>query len=371
MLLSAFSFGSFAAQASTLKSGNYEYKIRDDGNVTIYRYIGNEYEVVIPEEIDGHTVTKIAHDAFAEPYYPYLTYSASSLIRTVTIPKTITKIEWTNFYELPYLNNIFVDEENANYSSERGVLFNKDKSTLLIYPSARLDETYKIPTSVKKINYRAFYNSKYLNHVTITENVKTIKIGAFLNCFNIEDIYIPKTVKKIENCALGCKKIYYSCWYDPKNLSSEDLDSWDPSENFEYVIAPDKSFIVYGEKGSEAEKYCKRSPKFFDEDRKGKIKFKAFTVNKPKFTAKGKKGKLTYTVSGNSHLCEYTLKITKNKKTWKQSYGISDNYSEKSKTTNTIAMKKGTYKIKVKCTLYVGGTVLTTPWSKTVKVKVK
>lgn len=51
-----------AAFAET--SGDYEYSIGSDGNVTITKYIGSGGDVVIPEELEGHPVTIIGQNAF-------------------------------------------------------------------------------------------------------------------------------------------------------------------------------------------------------------------------------------------------------------------------------------------------------------------
>ena len=74
-----------AAFAET--SGDYEYKIDSDGNVTITKYIGSGGDVVIPEELEGHPVTIIGQNAFFE----------CTGLTSVVIPSNVMKVEANAF----------------------------------------------------------------------------------------------------------------------------------------------------------------------------------------------------------------------------------------------------------------------------------
>ena len=50
--------------AETTTDGNYEYSVTDN-KVTITKYTGSATEVVIPDNIDGKTVTTIGKFAFS------------------------------------------------------------------------------------------------------------------------------------------------------------------------------------------------------------------------------------------------------------------------------------------------------------------
>lgn len=45
-------------------TSNFEYTLLDDGTIEVTRYIGNDINVVIPEEIDGKPVTKVNEFCF-------------------------------------------------------------------------------------------------------------------------------------------------------------------------------------------------------------------------------------------------------------------------------------------------------------------
>ena len=51
-------------ETKTDATGNYQYQELDDGTVTITKYVGSETEVVMPDKLDGKTVTKINRMAF-------------------------------------------------------------------------------------------------------------------------------------------------------------------------------------------------------------------------------------------------------------------------------------------------------------------
>lgn len=133
---------SFAAD-NGITSGNYQYIVLDDGTAKITKYKGSVAELTIPSEIDGYSVTSIGNRAF----YFYDCYSLTS----ITIPDSITSIDSYAFYDDIPLTEISVNSENANYSSENGVLFNKDKTKIVRYPAGKKDSSYSIPDSVTSI----------------------------------------------------------------------------------------------------------------------------------------------------------------------------------------------------------------------------
>jgi hypothetical protein len=90
------------------------------------------------------------------------------------------------------LTTISVDESNQNYSSSDGVLFNKDKTTLMQFPGGKTG-SYTIPNSVTTIGERAFSGCSGLTSVTIPESVITIGDGAFYNCTGLTTVTNQRT----------------------------------------------------------------------------------------------------------------------------------------------------------------------------------
>jgi hypothetical protein len=98
------------------------------------------------------------------------------------------------------LTSIIVDANNTVYSSESGVLFSKDKTTLIQIPAGKT-RNYTIPDSVRVIDSRAFSGCNGLTSVIIPISVKVIRANAFYGCSALTSVIIPNSVKFIRDCA--------------------------------------------------------------------------------------------------------------------------------------------------------------------------
>ncbi len=159
--------------------------------------------VVIPD-----SVTKICNG----------TFQGCTSLKNVTIGSGVTEIEATAFHYCTALENIVipagvesigveafslcfnlksieVDENNKYFSSSKdGVLFNKDKTAIILYPIGNSRTEYSIPDSVESIEFAAFYFASNLEKITIPDSVDTIGGGAFAGCYRLEEIIIPDSV---------------------------------------------------------------------------------------------------------------------------------------------------------------------------------
>ena len=117
-------------------------------------------------------------------------------LTSVTIPSSVTSISDGAFDGCRSLTEINVAEENTVYASEKGVLFDKDKSTLLIYPEAKAGE-YVIPNSVTSIRNGAFSDCSSLTSVMIPNSVKSIDDHVFSHCSSLTSVTIPNSVTSI------------------------------------------------------------------------------------------------------------------------------------------------------------------------------
>jgi len=126
-----------------------------------------------------------------------INYPAGKTGTTFTIPNSVTSIEDYAFYECDSLTSINVDSGNANYSSDQGVLYNKNKTTLVKYPEGKTGTTFTIPNSVTSIGNFAFYNCSSLASVTIPNGVTSIGDYAFYNCSSLASVTIPNGVTSI------------------------------------------------------------------------------------------------------------------------------------------------------------------------------
>ena len=136
----------------------------------------------------GNHVTSIGDSAFL---------GCKPLI-TITIPDSVISIGSNVFSRCSSLESISVGDANVNYSSDNGILFNKNGTTLIQYPEGKGDTTYVIPTKVTSIGSYAFYRCSHLASVTIPGSVTEIKDYAFFGCSSLTSITIPDKIKVIE-----------------------------------------------------------------------------------------------------------------------------------------------------------------------------
>jgi hypothetical protein len=123
------------------------------------------------------------------------TFMGNQSLTSVTIPASVVSIGSNSFYFIPTLTSFTVDSASPNFSSEDGVLFNKSKSSLLLFPAARGNAPYTVPGSVVTIAARAFLSDRSLTSITIPENVESIGDYAFAGAEKLTSVTFSGTSK--------------------------------------------------------------------------------------------------------------------------------------------------------------------------------
>jgi hypothetical protein len=262
--------------------GNYAFFICDNltsvtipGSVTT---IGdNAFDVCskLTSVTLGKDVTRIGDDAFSNCGLTSVTipdkvislgsraFASCRSLTAVTIPESVTSIGDEVFYDCAKLTAITVENDNAYYSSEDGVLFNKDQSILYCYPGGKSGDSYTVaagvsirekaligctglkaievasnhadyasedgvlftkdktaliaypggkggnymvPDGVKSIREHAFYYCPTLYSVIISNSVESIGASAFYNSTGLASVTIGSSVTSIERSA------FYYCY---------------------------------------------------------------------------------------------------------------------------------------------------------------
>ncbi|WP_369298751.1 S-layer homology domain-containing protein [uncultured Neglectibacter sp.] len=143
----------------------------------------------IPAEIHGVEVVSIT--------------VGSQNLTSISLPDSVTKIG-KELLRSPNLTEINVDTNNPEFSSQDGVLFNKEKTRLLSCPLGK-SGAYSIPKGVTSIRDSAFSNCYHLTSVVIPEGVKSIEPSTFEKCSKLTSIVIPEGVTSIGATAFwGC-----------------------------------------------------------------------------------------------------------------------------------------------------------------------
>jgi len=173
--------------------GGYSYTTNPGGaTVRIDKYNGAGGAVTIPAILGRKPVTSIGFQAFA-----------ARPLSSVTIPTSITSIGKEAFLLCENLTAINVDASNTAYSSDNGVLYNKNKTTLIKCPAKGITGVYTIPDSVTSIEEHAFSGCTSLTSVTIPDSVTSIGNNAFLNCTSLTSITLPNNVTSIGDGAFS------------------------------------------------------------------------------------------------------------------------------------------------------------------------
>ena len=217
-------------------------------------------EVVIPSDVNGVPVTKIEGRAFS-----------FSEAEKVSIPASVESIGDHLSGYAKNLKEIIVDPDNKSFCSMDGVVFTKDKKTLVAYPSGAVNTKYTVPNGVVKIGYGSFYTSN-ITEVTLPDSVNEIdsfgfayckslvKIGfgntieelgyhSFTNCESLESVILPESISVLESSVFDrCNKLVSVTVNNPNCILGDNV----------LTLGNSASTVIHGYKGSTAEAYAEK-----------------------------------------------------------------------------------------------------------------
>ncbi len=195
----------------------WEYTV-DNGEVTITGVSQDAVGAVeIPGMIEGYPVTKIGSYAF------FLWDDIESSLESIVIPHGVTEIGPCAFLRCGNLKRVMipssvttigggafrgcnleelqVDEGNLHYSSQDGVLFDKQRTTL-IQCGTGVGADYVIPNDVTTIADGAFILTE-IEDIRIPDNVTNLGESAFGSCYSLTNVVIGRGVNSIPNGAFS------------------------------------------------------------------------------------------------------------------------------------------------------------------------
>lgn len=118
-------------------------------------------------------------------------FGSSSAVKKFTLSKDALLSDGV-LVGLTSCEEFVVEEGNTSFVAEGGVLYNKNKSTLIRYPQSKADTSFAVPEGVTQIGdsskQSAFYGAKKLTSVSIPASVRTIGAAAFYNCNALTNI---------------------------------------------------------------------------------------------------------------------------------------------------------------------------------------
>ena len=182
-------------------------------------------------------------------------FSGCENLTSVSIPDSMIEdsIPVSAFDNCPKLASISVSKNNACYSSENGVLFDKDKRKLLYYPAGNTQKEYTIPDNVESLT-SSWQNCSALTKVFIPESVSYIDGDTFKECLNLTAIEVAENNPNYfsENGVLF-QKIYQnnSDWIESAESTSSEYSVQlmrypVGNSRTEYTIPENVSYITSG-----------------------------------------------------------------------------------------------------------------------------
>ena len=156
--------GTFADSMTVAAVSESDFSVseKSDGTVKITGYSGSDTQVSIPSTIGDKTVSEIDKNVFG------------SSVTYLFIPSGVTSIHSYAFDDCSNLETISVSSSNTSFCAVDGVLFNKDKTKLVRYPSGKTNTSYTIPGHVETIGNSAFYNVGNVKNIVMPQNVTSV-----------------------------------------------------------------------------------------------------------------------------------------------------------------------------------------------------
>lgn len=190
--------------------GTYEFvKFNNTGYI---KELTIDYAVTIETDKDNPDATTnftlVNDETKPISVIPEFCFNCDENVETIYIGKNVKEIDGKAFFTCRSLKNIFVDEENEYFCDIDGVLYNKDKTEIILYPMNHpqyLREKYGYNDTIwadaaTNLEFRARYEADVLTYV-LPATVETIGELAFYD-LPLAKLYMPEGLKRIETMAI-------------------------------------------------------------------------------------------------------------------------------------------------------------------------
>lgn len=184
MLTSAFSTIHFTANAAevnvpkvsqsryaehyVITSGDYRYENIEGNSIFFGEYLGSDTDLVVPEKIDGKTVTMLARGAF---------YNQTNL-KSITLPKTLTYIKVCAFWGCTSLESIVIPDGVSTIEEYAFAECYSLKSVTIPKSVTSIGDRlfFLLSSDITIYGYEGSYAQSYVNSYTDSNKLKFVAI---------------------------------------------------------------------------------------------------------------------------------------------------------------------------------------------------
>ncbi|MBR3843996.1 MAG: leucine-rich repeat protein, partial [Clostridia bacterium] len=233
----------------------YNYTI-SNGEVTIQDYIGDLTEVTVPSTIEDYPVVALGNKAFRNNIritkvtlpegvrtLGNQVFEWCESLTQVHLPSTLESVGWNFAYGALKLKAFTMPWNNAYFTVVDGVLFNKDKTTLMKYPPNKAGATYTVPATVTKLGNISCCQIQNLKTVILPNDLLIVGDSAFSAGISLQSVVIPNKVTTLADFAFaGCESLVSITI--PESVTFIGADT---------LYGCHEDLVIYGMEGSDAE----------------------------------------------------------------------------------------------------------------------
>lgn len=141
------------------------------------------------------------------------------------------------------ISSYTVSDDNPYFTVKDGVLYSKDMTVLVSYPSFKEAETFTLPESVKTISNYAFSNSGKLKEIIFNNKLEKIGDYAFNGVVEVKTFDIPKTVNEIGTGAFSdC--VSMTSFKVPEGINTIKSNTFESCSALEKIEIPESVEII-------------------------------------------------------------------------------------------------------------------------------
>ncbi len=164
-----------------------------------------------------------------------------SSLTTMEIPENVDYIEGGAFYGCTGLTAFILDEDNQNYTTLNGVLFNKEITEIIAIPGGLT--SVPIPETMTVIGDYAFSGCFSLTSLDIPESITSIGKYAFDDCSALTSISIPESVTAIKECTFrGCSSL--TSINIPQTVTSIGYSAFSGCSSLTSIVIPESITVI-------------------------------------------------------------------------------------------------------------------------------